>query len=153
MRRRAALAEHPFGTIKCRAGYRHFLVRGFNKVRGEWSLMALCYNFTRVLNIIGFDGFMAAMAAMAIALHQYALVTALQWVRLILRVFCASCTTDRNTRPTHRSTLREYCPVSSGNRGACLTLPHPWRSKRVDWWKLEAAENYCKGGWPVELTD
>jgi hypothetical protein len=26
MRRRAELAEHPFGTPKCRAGYRHFLV-------------------------------------------------------------------------------------------------------------------------------
>ncbi|MGZ3311810.1 MAG: IS1182 family transposase, partial [Xanthobacteraceae bacterium] len=59
MQRRAALAEHPFGTLKCRAGYRHFLVRGFDKVRGEWSLMALCYNFTRMLNIVGFDGFVA----------------------------------------------------------------------------------------------
>lgn len=59
---RAALAEHPFGTIKCRAGYRHFLVRGFDKVRGEWSLMALCYNLTRVLNILGLEGFMACMA-------------------------------------------------------------------------------------------
>ena len=55
MRRRAGLAEHPFGTLKCRAGYRHFLVRGFAKVRGEWSLMALCYNFSRVLRIIGPD--------------------------------------------------------------------------------------------------
>jgi hypothetical protein len=53
MRRRKALAEHPFGTLKCRAGYRHFLVRGFAKVRGEWSLMALCYNLSRVLRIIG----------------------------------------------------------------------------------------------------
>jgi transposase len=61
MQRRAALAEHPFGTLKCRAGYRHFLMRGFDKVRGEWSLMALCYNFTRVLNILGFDGFVAYM--------------------------------------------------------------------------------------------
>jgi transposase len=61
MQRRAALAEHPFGTLKCRAGYRHFLVRGFAKVRGEWSLMALCYNFTRVLNIVGFDGFVASV--------------------------------------------------------------------------------------------
>ncbi len=50
------------GTLKCRAGYRHFLVRGFNKVRGEWSLMALCYNFTRVLNILGFERFLAAVA-------------------------------------------------------------------------------------------
>jgi Transposase DDE domain len=55
MRRRKALAEHPFGTLKCRAGYRHFLVRGFDKVRGEWSLMAFCYNFTRLLSILGFD--------------------------------------------------------------------------------------------------
>ena len=62
MRRRAALAEHPFGTLKCRAGYRHFLVRGFNKVRGEWSLMALCYNFSRALKIIGLDRLLAYFA-------------------------------------------------------------------------------------------
>ncbi len=62
MRRRSGLAEHPFGTLKCRAGYRHFLVRGFDKVRGEWSLMALCYNFTRVLNILGFDRLAAYLA-------------------------------------------------------------------------------------------
>lgn len=62
MRRRSGLVEHPFGTLKCRAGYRHFLVRGFNKVRGEWSLMALCYNFTRLLSILGFDRFMACVA-------------------------------------------------------------------------------------------
>jgi hypothetical protein len=62
MRRRSAIVEHPFGTIKCRAGYRHFLVRGFNKVRGEWSLMALCYNFTRLLNILGIERFMARIA-------------------------------------------------------------------------------------------
>ena len=62
MRRRGALAEHPFGTLKCRAGYRHFLLRGFDKVRGEWGLMALCYNFTRVLSILGLDGFTAYLA-------------------------------------------------------------------------------------------
>jgi transposase len=62
MRRRACLVEHPFGTLKCRAGYRHFLVRGFNKVRGEWSLMALCYNFARVLTILGLDAFTAYLA-------------------------------------------------------------------------------------------
>jgi Transposase DDE domain len=62
MRRRKALAEHPFGTLKCRAGYRHFLVRGFAKVRGEWSLMALCYNFSRVLRILGFDRWLAVLA-------------------------------------------------------------------------------------------
>ena len=65
MRRRKALAEHPFGTLKCRAGYRHFLLRGFDKVRGEWSLMALCYNFTRVLSIVGLDRFVVYLAGRA----------------------------------------------------------------------------------------
>ena len=66
MRRRSGIVEHPFGTLKCRAGYRHFLVRGFDKVRGEWGLMALCYNFTRALNILGFDGFLAALKTFAV---------------------------------------------------------------------------------------
>jgi len=65
MRRRKALAEHPFGTLKCRAGYRHFLVRGFAKVRGEWSLMALCYNFSRALRLIGLDRLRAALGLRA----------------------------------------------------------------------------------------
>jgi hypothetical protein len=65
MRRRAELAEHPFGTLKCRAGYRHFLVRGFDKVRGEWSVMALCYNLSRALTIMGLDRLIAYFAERA----------------------------------------------------------------------------------------
>jgi transposase len=89
MRRRSGIVEHPFGTLKCRAGYRHFLVRGFNKVRGEWSLMALCYNFTRVLNILGFERFVAYMAAKTRALREYVLAAALHCIQLILRAFWA----------------------------------------------------------------
>jgi transposase len=83
MRRRSAIVEHPFGTLKCRAGYRHFLVRGFNKVRGEWSLMALCYNFTRVLNILGFEGFAACMAKLFRS-PSHALTAASSCIQLIL---------------------------------------------------------------------
>jgi Transposase DDE domain len=93
MRRRSGIVEHPFGTLKCRAGYRHFLVRGFEKVRGEWSLMALCYNFTRVLNIIGFDGFVAWMRAKLLAPCQVALAAAciaLPAVRDAFRTFIAA---------------------------------------------------------------
>jgi hypothetical protein len=86
MRRRSAIVEHPFGTLKCRAGYRHFLVRGFDKVRGEWNLMALCYNFTRVLNILGFEGFVAALAK-TIPMRQSALVTLQNWISLVLTAF------------------------------------------------------------------
>ncbi len=83
MRRRSAIVEHPFGTLKCRAGYQHFLVRGFDKVRGEWSLMALCYNFTRVLNILGLKRFVACMAAMLLLL-EYALTVTLRCIQRVL---------------------------------------------------------------------
>jgi transposase len=53
MKRRGALVEHPFGTLKHRAGMNHFLMRGLEKCGGEFSLMVLGYNFTRVLNILG----------------------------------------------------------------------------------------------------
>src|SRR5260370_17425752 len=49
MRRRSATVEHPFGTLKCRAGYRHFLVRGFTKLPSDWTPTALSSTFTRVL--------------------------------------------------------------------------------------------------------
>jgi transposase len=89
MRRRAELAEHPFGTLKCRAGYCHFLVRGFEKVRGEWSLMALCYNFSRVLNIIGLKKLIAHLMKRAANLRflslQGALALAIVGPRMALR--------------------------------------------------------------------
>jgi len=94
MRRRAALAEHPFGTLKCRAGYRHFLVRGFNKVRGEWSLMALCYNFSRVLAIIGIDrliAYFAEWAGRSLFLRLRSLTAAVGGLLLTLVAgFCAA---------------------------------------------------------------
>jgi transposase len=57
MRLRAGLAEHPFGTLKVWCGWTHFLVRGLTKVRGEFHLLTTCYNFKRVLNILGLDAF------------------------------------------------------------------------------------------------
>jgi hypothetical protein len=57
MKARSQLVEHPFGTLKRRAGMDHFLMRGMERCRGELSLMVLCYNFTRVLNLLGLDKF------------------------------------------------------------------------------------------------
>lgn len=57
MRKRSQIVEHPFGTMKFRAGMHHFLMRGMEKCQGEFSLMTLGYNFKRVLNIIGLDAF------------------------------------------------------------------------------------------------
>jgi hypothetical protein len=53
MKKRASLAEHPFGTLKNRAGTQHFLMRGLQKCRAEFSLMVMAYNFSRVLTLLG----------------------------------------------------------------------------------------------------
>jgi hypothetical protein len=58
---RKQLVEHPFGTIKRWFGYTHFLVKGLEAVRGEWTLITLCYNFKRVLNLVSFEKLMQAM--------------------------------------------------------------------------------------------
>jgi hypothetical protein len=54
LRQRKALVEHPFGTIKRWFGYTHFLVKGLDQVRGEWTLITLSYNLKRVLNLVSF---------------------------------------------------------------------------------------------------
>ena len=53
IKERGRIVEHPFGTLKSRCGLHQFLMRGLEKCRGEFSLMAMAYNFTRVLNILG----------------------------------------------------------------------------------------------------
>jgi hypothetical protein len=58
---RKQLAEHPFGTIKRFFGYTHFLMKGLEKARTEWSLITLAYNLKRVLNLVSFEQLMAAV--------------------------------------------------------------------------------------------
>ncbi|MGH8498485.1 MAG: hypothetical protein ACRERV_06745 [Methylococcales bacterium] len=58
MKPRAALAEHPFGVIKQRAGMSHFFAVPGKMPRRICRLMVLTYNWTRVLNILGVDALM-----------------------------------------------------------------------------------------------
>ena len=54
-KRRQAICEHPFGSIKRHWGYTHTLLKGLQKVNGEMNLIMLCYNFMRTKNILGFE--------------------------------------------------------------------------------------------------
>lgn len=40
--------EPVFGIIKSVMGFRQFSLRGLDKVRGEWRLVCLAWNFTRM---------------------------------------------------------------------------------------------------------
>jgi hypothetical protein len=51
---RQAIVEHPFGTLKRQwTGY-YTLLRGKEKVDGEFSLLACCYNIRRSMSILGY---------------------------------------------------------------------------------------------------
>jgi YD repeat-containing protein len=67
-----------------------FLVLGYDKVGGEWSLMALCYNFTRVLNILGFGRFVAYMVEKARVAGERGLASALRSIWPVLQTFRAN---------------------------------------------------------------
>ncbi len=54
-KKRQAICEHPFGTIKRHLGFTYTLVKGLHKVNGEMNLIMLCYNIKRSINIIGID--------------------------------------------------------------------------------------------------
>ena len=58
---RKQIVEHPFGTIKFWNDQRHFLMKGLEKVRGEFSLSALAYNIKRAINLLGVRQLILAM--------------------------------------------------------------------------------------------
>jgi transposase len=43
--------EPVFGIIKSVLGFRQFLLRGLNQVRGEWSLVTMAWNIKRMFNL------------------------------------------------------------------------------------------------------
>ena len=45
---RKQVPEPVFGIIKSVLGFRQFLLRGLDRVRGEWSLVAMAWNLKRV---------------------------------------------------------------------------------------------------------
>lgn len=49
--KRKSTSEPVFGIIKSAMGFRQCLLRGLEKVRGEWSLVTLAYNFRRLWNL------------------------------------------------------------------------------------------------------
>lgn len=55
------LSEHPFGTIKRAMGASYLLLRGQEKVAGEFALYCLGYNIARAKNLLGFGKMMELM--------------------------------------------------------------------------------------------
>ncbi|NQV14036.1 transposase, partial [bacterium] len=54
IKKRKAIVEHPFGTIRAWMGKTQFLLRGRPKVQTEIDLYGTVYNMRRILNIVSF---------------------------------------------------------------------------------------------------
>ena len=48
---RKQTVEPVFGIVKQAMGFRQFLLRGLEKVEGEWALVTLAYNCKRLNNL------------------------------------------------------------------------------------------------------
>ena len=64
---RKTLVEHPFGSIKFWQEQRAFMMKGLEKVRGEFNLSALAYNMKRVINIVGMERLLEAVRRLVAA--------------------------------------------------------------------------------------
>jgi len=63
--RRKARVEHPFGHIKRNLKTDAFLMRGRTGVNAETSLLATCFNLTRMVKILGLSALMAKLSALS----------------------------------------------------------------------------------------
>ena len=61
--RRKEKVELPFGHLKHNLGVSSFLLRGLAGVRAEMSLLASCFNLTRLIGLLGVSGLIAKLAA------------------------------------------------------------------------------------------
>jgi len=58
-RKRQAIVEHPYGTIKRQWGYSYILTKqGIENAESDVGLMFIAYNLRRIINIIGKDNIM-----------------------------------------------------------------------------------------------
>ena len=65
-KKRKQKVELPFGHIKHNLGVRGFLLRGLAGVKAEFSIMASCFNITRMIRLLGVERLVAILKAMAI---------------------------------------------------------------------------------------
>lgn len=63
MKRRRALAEHPFGCIKAMMGHPRFVVRGLEKAKAELALAVLGFNLKRAVSLLGVAALLTILRA------------------------------------------------------------------------------------------
>jgi len=60
-KRRQAIVEHPFGTIKRSWGFSYTLLKSKEKVSGEMAIIFTAYNLRRSMSILGVSALLKAL--------------------------------------------------------------------------------------------
>ena len=63
-KRRKQKVELPFGHFKRNLGADHFLLRGLAGVRAEMSLLASCFNVSRLIGLFGVAELLARLSVL-----------------------------------------------------------------------------------------
>ncbi|OFY17907.1 MAG: hypothetical protein A2W98_02180 [Bacteroidetes bacterium GWF2_33_38] len=66
-KRRQAIVEHPFGTLKRQWGFSYIITKkGIERASSDVGFMLTAYNLRRIFNIIGFERFKKYMEVLLI---------------------------------------------------------------------------------------
>ena len=134
MRQRAALVEHPFGTLKDRHGYGGLLCRGLSLAGAEMGLSAWAYNFTRVINLVGTQGLLGAIRVHRMAARSRADRSFGVDPRKIIQK-------SPSNRRKENSSFDEFRFATAS--GACFPRPPQCRSVTSGWDRAEWRGGEC----------
>jgi hypothetical protein len=70
-KKRQALVEHPFGTIKRQWGFDHIMTKkGIKRASADFGLIALAYNLKRMINIMGIKEVLEELRGLVLSLFK-----------------------------------------------------------------------------------
>lgn len=80
-KRRQAIVEHPFGTLKRQWGFNYIITkRGINRASADVGFIFTAYNLRRIMNIIGFDRLKKYMEVLLI---DFLMLIRILWLQTI----------------------------------------------------------------------
>jgi len=80
--KRKEIVEHPFGTIKRNWGYTYTLLKGIEKVTGEFALIFTAYNLRRAISILGVNALIEKVNKLESIVFSFFLQNLLVWLSI-----------------------------------------------------------------------
>lgn len=110
-KKRQALVEHPYGTIKRQWGFDHIMTKkGISAASADLGLMVLAYNLKRLINVLKVS---------KVDLKEF-LRTISKVTKSLSKLFYTLPKSQKETK-THQLIFKPNC-INSSKRGICISL-------------------------------